>query len=426
MSQAVRLKPETGEAPVNGAVRRVLVVDDSRAHLKLMAKILGRWGYEVREAQSGPEALAILAAEPIDLVLSDWVMPGMSGIELCRSFRDRAQDRYVYFILLTSKSAGEDVVTGLAAGADDFLSKPIDSDELRARIAAGERLVAMERAVREKNALLAEALAELQTVYDGVARDLVEAQRLQQSLVPDRHRSYLGADVSLLLRPCGHVGGDLVGAFRVTDTRIGIYAIDVSGHGIASALMTARLASYLTGSSPDHNVALTIDELGLYTMRPVDEVCARLNRLLIEDMETELYFTMAIADCNLRTGEVRLAQAGHPHPLVQRADGTVEFVGDGGMPIGLLDVANFSTVEFVLQPGDRLVMHSDGFTETTAVDGTMLGDEGLARLVQRHRALSGGDFFEALVWSLSDFASDRDFGDDLSGVLFEFRGLPGS
>ena len=350
-------------------------------------------------------------------------MPEKSGLELCRDFRRLGGDRYVYFILLTSKSDRGDVATGLAAGADDFLSKPIETEELRARISAAGRLVAVQRALEEKNRLLEGALSELQTLYDNVARDLAEARRLQQSLVPERQRHYVGADVSLLLRPCGHVGGDLVGAFRVNDTRIGIYSIDVSGHGIASALMTARLASYLTGSSPEQNVALSIDEFGLYSMRSLPEVCARLNHLLIDDMETELYFTMAIADCDLRTGRVSMVQAGHPHPLVQRADGSVLFVGGGGMPIGLFDQAEYSSFEIQLSPGDRLFLHSDGFTEAENASGEMLDQAGLARLVGSIRNTTGPEFNETMLWLLSDHTGNAEFTDDVSGVMLEYKGL---
>ncbi|MEM0949224.1 MAG: fused response regulator/phosphatase [Pseudomonadota bacterium] len=412
----------SGTVAAGRAIRRVLIVDDSRAHRLLIAKVLRRWGYEFLEASSGQEALELLTANEIDLVLSDWVMPQMSGLELCQAFRDLDRAHYVYFILLTSKSAREDVAMGLAAGADDFLSKPINSEELMARISAGERLVAMQRILEEKNSELAHTLGELQTLYDAVARDLVEARRLQQSLVPQRAMRFEGADVALLLRPSGHVGGDLVGAFAVDDQRICVYAIDVSGHGIASALMTARLAGYLSAASPENNVALTEGPDGSLTLLPLGEVCGRLNASILADIETELYFTMAIAACDLATGAVALAQAGHPHPMVQRADGSTHFVGEGGMPIGLFEEAEFTETRFILNAGDRLLLHSDGFTEATADGTTMLDQDGLARLVGELSELSGEAFLETLVWKLSDFTGDADFEDDVSGVLLEFGG----
>ncbi len=403
----------------------VLIVDDSRAHLRLMATVLSRWGYSVRTAERGAEALEILEQGGVGIVISDWIMPEMSGIELCEAFRRVHADRYVYFILLTSKTDGEDVATGLEAGADDFLTKPLDRNELRARMSAGERLIKMQHAVVEKNQLLESTLNELQSVYDAVARDLVEARRLQQSLVPERQLSYDGADVSLLLQPSGHVGGDLVGAFEDTNGQLAVYSIDVSGHGIASALLNARLAGYLSPTSPAHNLALRPDGTGGYRLHTPDEICQRLNALLIADIETELYFTMSFAVIDLTTGAVELAQAGHPNPMIQRVSGAVEFPGEGGMPVGLLEEAMFGTIRFQMSPGDRLFLYTDGFTEQVDPDGAMLEEEGLTRLAQEFTDARGQDFLDALVWSLSNFAGDRDFDDDLSGALFEYRG-PGS
>jgi sigma-B regulation protein RsbU (phosphoserine phosphatase) len=402
-------------------IRTVLVVDDSRAQLKIVSSILRRWGYEVLEASNGPAALDAIAAHDVDLVLSDWMMPEMTGLELRERIAEVLGDRYVYFILLTSRSEKADIATALESGADDFLTKPLNVEELHARISSAERLLRTQRDLSKKNDLLIAALEELQGVYDSVDRDLVEARHLQQSLVPERHLRFDGAEVSLHLEPAGRIGGDLVGAFRVGDGRIGVFAVDVSGHGIASALMTARLASYFNGLSPERNVAMTIDDLGLYSMRPPEEVCAVLNDLLIEDCETDHYLTFVIADCDLNTGIVRMAQAGHPHPMVQRADGRIECIGDGGLPVGMFADAGYSAFETRLDPGERLLIYSDGITDSPTTDGT-LGAKGLSDIVARQSALKGPTFLDALSQELHDRLDGQDFPDDISAVLVEFTG----
>jgi sigma-B regulation protein RsbU (phosphoserine phosphatase) len=405
--------------PSPDAVRHVLVVDDSRVQRKILTALLRRWGYDVSEAGSGEDALEICRDRNPDLILSDWMMPGMTGLEFCAAYRALDHESYGYFILLTSRTEKHDVAMGLEEGADDFLTKPVNAAELRARLAAGERILTMQRVVTDRNRKLAETLDELRAVYRALDRDLDEARRLQQSLVPERHRKLPGAEVSLLLRPSGHIGGDLVGLFRVSETRVGIYGIDVAGHGIASALMTARLAGYLTGSSPEQNVALTIDDMGIYSMRPPEEVCGILNRLISEDMETEHYLTMLLADCDLRTGRIRIAQAGHPNPLILRADGRIEFVGSGGMPVGLLQDAEYSAFDAILHPGDRFLIYSDGVTECPNRENTLLDDDGLTAMLRRNARFRGPRLLEAIVSDLVDYVGGEDFPDDVSAVLLE-------
>lgn len=405
-----------------GAIKRILVVDDSRAQLRVLSAILKRWGYDVFEATSGADALDFLSRHDVDLILSDWMMPGMSGLQFCKELRSKSGGHYVYFILLTLRNAREDVATGLSAGADDFLSKPLDVNELRARIAAGERLIATQRELYEKNALLEDTLGELQVVYDGIARDLVEARHLQQSLVPDEYLRFNGADVSFLLRPSGHVGGDLVGVFEVSETRLGLYAIDVSGHGIAAALMAARLAGYLTRAKPENNLALTLDAEGHRAMRPVEELCQEFNRIILEEMTTELYCTMMVADCDLTTGHLKIAQAGHPRPLLQQADGKVAFLGDGGQPVGLFEDAKFELLELQLKPGERLMLYSDGVTECATPDDVMLDQKGLAEIIRRDASLRGPGLLDALLWELVEYSETEEPADDVSAILLEFHG----
>lgn len=419
MTETVRSTEVGSASPGAGALRRVLVVDDSKMQRKILSASLSRYGYEVIEAGSGEEALDICARLHPDLVLSDWMMPGMTGLEFCRAFRAMDRQAYGYFILLTSKNETAEIAHGLEAGADDFLTKPVSGQELRARLAAGERIVAMQAELMEKNRVISSTLAELQGLYDVIDRDLVEAKKLQQSLVKERHRSFGDSEVSLLLRPSGHVGGDLVGFFPINARRVGVYAIDVSGHGITSALMTARLAGFLSGSSPEQNVALVQSEFGIYDARPPAELAAHLNALVLGEMQTETYFTLAYADIDLVSGKVVLVQAGHPHPAVLRAGGQVDFIGEGGLPVGLIDGAEFSQVETLLHPGDRLFLMSDGIIEAEDGGGRQLGEQGLARMLLRHATLPGPALLETLVWELSDFTLGV-FPDDVSGALFDF------
>ena len=418
--QAQPIADNRGDAGQPALPGEVLVVDDSRAQRTMMSVQLARWGYRVTEAASAEAALELCRDHSFDIVLSDWVMPGMTGLEFCRAFRALRQDDYGYFILLTSKTSKEEMADGLEGGADDFLTKPVSSAELRARLQAGSRVRRMQRELVEKNRLVRATLEELRTLYDSLDRDLIEARKLQQSLVRDRFRQFPGGSATILLRPSGHVGGDLVGSFPINAKRLALYSVDVSGHGVASAMMTARLAGMLSGASPEQNIALTAggDGNGAW---PPEMVAARMNRMMIEDFQVEQYFTMAYAEVHLDTGRVRLVQAGHPHPMVLRRDGSVEVLGSGGFPIGLIAGAQYHRITVHLRPGDRLFLMSDGVTECPGVAGE-LGEEGLIRSLMRNATLPSPQLLEALLWDLNLFSGGADFPDDVSGILFDYDG----
>ncbi len=401
------------------AIRQVLIVDDSRAQRMLVEAGLRDRGFAVHHAASGDEALKICAHHHIDLVLSDWMMPGMTGIEFCRELRAQPSERYIYFILLTSKTDKGAVAEGLDVGADDFLAKPVDAGELRARIRAGERLVAMERALRGNNLLLTRTLDKLQALYESLDRDLVEARNLQQSLLRERHHRYAEGRISLILRPSGPVGGDMVGFFDIGPGVTGLYAFDVSGHGVTSALLTARLSGLLSGASKDHNIAISTGPDGP-TGRPPAEVAAAMNRLMLSEIQTERYVTLAYAEIDRGSGRIRMVQAGHPHPLVQHADGRVTFLGDGGLPVGLLEGADYSGFQTVLRPGERLLLVSDGITECPDPQGQELGNEGLERILCHLADLRGNGLLDALMWELARWHGSEDFPDDVSCALFEY------
>jgi len=404
--------------------RRVLVVDDSRMQRKILTASLNRWGYNVLEAGSGEEGLALCRAGEVSLVVSDWEMPGMDGLEFCRAYRAIKSAGYGYFILLTSHSEKGEIASGLEAGADDFLTKPVNAGELRARIRAGERILLMQSELVEKNRIVSAKMAELHSLYDSLDRDLAQAQKLQQSLLRERVRRFGPSRVSLTLHSSGHVGGDLVGFFVIDKQRIGLYAIDVSGHGITSALMTARLAGLLGGPTPEQNLMLIHRPDGSYDSRPPAAVAARLNDLLQDDGETDHYFTLVLAEVDLAAGRVHMVQAGHPSPAVQRRDGSVRFVGSGGMPVGLLPEAVYDGFEFALVPGERLIIYSDGLSECADANGRQLEEKGLARLLAAHAGVHGPELLETLVWEVELHAGKAGLQDDLSALLFEYGGPP--
>jgi len=414
--QTIRTAPQRSpERPVT-----ILVVDDSRLQRRLLSCNLERWGYEVFEAESGVDALTICDAAQVDMIISDWMMPGMDGLTFCRRFRDRKRSSYSYFILLTSKDGKDEIAEGLDVGADDFLTKPVNSGELRARINAGERVLGMQNELVEKNRSITLALTELQGLYAAIDRDLLEAKKLQQSLIPETHLKFPNVQISMILQSSGHIGGDMIGVYHTGPDRIGLYGFDVSGHGISSALMTARLAGCLGSGNPAYSIAMSRQEDGSYAPKPVDEIAVALNTRMVEEMDTDLYMTILLADADLTTGKVQMVQAGHPPPLVLRAGDAPEYIGTGGLPIGLIPGAQFQAVETTLGPGDRLLIHSDGFIEAEGKDGQFLGEDRFSQTLAFHADTTGPELLSNLVLEAHNFTGRSETSDDLSAILLDF------
>jgi len=404
----------------NGEMLSVLVVDDSRLQLKIVSSYLTKWGLKPVQCLSAKEALEHCKTRNFDLVISDWMMPDMDGLEFCKTFKALERSSYGYFILLTSKSAKEEIATGLSSGADDFLSKPVNPDELFGRIQAGQRILEMEQALQEKNKHISETLSEVQSLNEEIRKDLVAAEKLQLSLIPDSHKKLNAGDISILFKSCGHVGGDLIGFFQFSENRLSIYSIDVSGHGISSALVTARLAGYLSRNNKAQNIAFEQNTNGEFIQRTPAQTAKALNDQLLADMETEHYFTLAFADIDLDTGRVDFVQAGHPHPAIVRKDGSTELAGTGGPPIGLVEGVEFTTETLHLNHGDRLLLYSDGITECQNAKDGLYDDDNMLAALSNHAECTGLEYLNSLLWDVSQFADGTPFYDDLSAILFEF------
>ncbi len=140
---------------------RVLVAEDGMMMRRILVRALEGWKYEVTEVENGAQAWEAFEAEPFRMVLTDWVMPEVDGLDLIRKIRSANLPFYVYIILLTAKSEKEDLVVGMEAGADDFLVKPVDHNELRVRLREGERIVRLEQELAEQNRQLRETQAAL-------------------------------------------------------------------------------------------------------------------------------------------------------------------------------------------------------------------------------------------------------------------------
>jgi DNA-binding response OmpR family regulator/anti-sigma regulatory factor (Ser/Thr protein kinase) len=360
---------------------RILVVDDSVVERNLFVHMVAKWGYPVEFATNGQEAIELIKREKIQLVLADWQMPGMQGTELCHQVRKLDLGQYTYIILMSAQNDEEFLIKALDAGADDVLAKPVDGNELEARLQSAVRRI-------ELQAQLANKTDELSRAHDVIAQDLRAVSSLQRSFLPEVRSPFAGLSYEWLSVPSKYVSGDHLHVFELRPEVYGFYLLDVSGHGIPAAVKSMQLVQMFA----DHSSSSIIFESGLdaqghrLVSKPRD-VVARLN-LLFQQTESDLsYFTMIYGVINATTREVALCQAGHPSPLLLSGGKQVQVLGDGGYPVGLFDFDEFEDIELVLGDEDALILYSDGVTEVLSASSEAFGESRLLEYVNQQASL---------------------------------------
>ena len=396
--------------------QHVLIVEDSLVYRRLLSRMLAQWGYKVSEAENGLAALQILESQPVSLVISDWEMPEMDGLTLCREIRSRQIGHYIYVILLTGRENPDDLTLGFDAGADDFLSKPVEQSELRARLHAGARILSLEATLAARNARLSEALRQIE-------QDLEVAARIQQSVLPAHQQRYRDYFSDWLFLPSAWVSGDIFNVFPL-DNHLGFYCVDVSGHGVGAAMMSLAVArQFLHGRAVERFLFTDDDEVA----SPAEVVRILNGRFCSDEVEIVSYFTMIYGVIDLDTGEGKLCQAGHPTPFIVSPDGEVRAVGSGGAPVGLMPDLSWTDVDFTLAAGERLCLFSDGITECENLAGEQFGPQRLQEAL-RHGATLGlndllAQFARHLIhWRSGENQEQPTMADDVSLLVIERKG----
>jgi sigma-B regulation protein RsbU (phosphoserine phosphatase) len=401
---------------------RVLIAEDDPISRHLLQRTLEQWGYEVVAAPDGAEAWRLFGSADFPLVISDWVMPDVDGIELVRRIRSAARPGYVYTILLTAKSQKDEVVTGMAAGADDFIIKPFDRDELRARLRAGERIIRLEEALLAQNRALSERNAQME-------EDLRMACEVQQAILPQSYPAFpAGATTATSAlrfcdryRPNGAVGGDFFDVLPLSDTQAGIFLCDVMGHGVRAALVTAMVRALLEGFR--HLAA----DPGWFLAELNRELLSILGQTSVAVFLSAFYMALDVG-----TGKLSYANAGHPVPLhVRRRAGEVAPLpppgGAAGPPLGVVERAAYGVGNSTVEVGDLLVLFTDGLFEATGPSQEPYGEERLLEAVRRRITLPPGRLFDEVLAEVVQFTGGRGFADDvcLLGVEVQHRAPEG-
>lgn len=399
---------------------RILIVEDTLLARTMLERSLRKWGYQVDSVSNSSDALQIIKQETIQIVLTDWVMPGGDGPSLCREIRKLNFAYYTYIILVTSLEGTESVIEGLESGADDFVGKPIQLDELHARIRAGERVLALEKALQDRNVELLDLSNNLLAAQNLINRDLQTAARMQKKLLPASASSFLNVTIDWLFCPSAMVSGDIFNFFRLDETHVGFYALDVVGHGVSSAMFTLTLSRLLTPEiQRDSPLKRRLPEKPFYEIVPPASVMAILNAQFQTTTESWLYFTMIYGVVDTVAQTIELSQAGHPNPVHVPMEQPARFIGDGGFPIGITEIAEFDTIVLSYHPGDRLILYSDGITECVGMSGEMFGDNRLLNFLEQNRSLPIQEVPKAVSEQIRMWRGNESYEDDISMLILE-------
>lgn len=389
----------------------ILVVDDDPVSLLFMSSLLKRCGFRIVSAKNGIEAMSILSENPqIQFVLSDWIMPEMDGIELCKKLKQIEFDRYIFFVLLSGKDDQLSIINGINAGADDFIVKGTDVKELEARINAGFRTLELHNKLTDKN-------IELDLAYATIRKDLDSAGDLVRQLLPTE-TNFTGVELNYISLPSAQIGGDMLGYMQLDADHLAFYLFDVAGHGVSSALMSFSIQQSLSiVEGPSSIVKGTNNEI-----LPPEIVIDKLNKLYISDDKIQLYFTMIYAVLNVKTGEMNYCSAGHP-PMVwlHKMSETAELIGHDNFVVGAFDFVNYQSSQIQLTPGDKIWLYSDGITEAENKK-EQFSEEGLRKTIIDIRTHPTHLQTELLVNRVRTWQESDIFSDDVSVLAVEWKG----
>lgn len=389
---------------------KVLLVEDTASERFYIAELLHQQGFEVIESASAEEALERLNEHHIDLVVSDWRMPGMSGPELCHIIKSRPQPPYV--LMLTANADTGFLIQGIESGADDYLPKPFAPAVLRVRLLAAVRLIELNQALARQNAALERAITEVSAANQQLQADLHQAALLQQSLLPAPMEDINGWHCLSRFASASMLAGDLFNIIRLDEQNLGFYLIDVAGHGSAAAMQAFSLAMMLSPCRCDWHGQTPA---GLMSM---------LNQGFVDPGEQGQYATALIGKLNTQNGQLSLASAGHPAPILLRRNSQGEdgdqvvdtALAAAGFPLGIMDASQYPNIELQLNGGDRLLLFSDGAYESLHANHGRFGHGRLVRLAHSGAQLSHSALISHLYHAIHLWQGGV-FQDDVSLML---------
>ncbi|MFL6599315.1 MAG: PP2C family protein-serine/threonine phosphatase [Chthoniobacterales bacterium] len=374
----------------------ILVVDDDAMSRRVLAQLLSAAGYNCRVCKDGSEALDAIQDRPPSVLLLDFDMPGPNGAEVLRRLRSDKDPTVAQIpaIMLTAHGSQQSEVSCLQAGADDFVTKPVNSAVLRARIETQLRLRSMRRQLERQN-------DELEKWRRDLERDLAAARLTQQSLIPQKPLLLPGWQIATCYRPVIQVGGDIYGWLRMKDGRLLFWIADGTGHGAAAALLTTLAKLLFHHGSMDHDSPASLMEAVDTDFRSI--------------FGARSFMTAMCVALDLATGQGQVVGAGHPPLLLVRHDGTTKSITSVAPPLGMIKRTAFTETPIALEPGDAFLLYTDGLFRWTKDERHRVTPEQLEKILD-HSAPSAEALLKRIVTETAPANSANTAPDDMAAV----------
>ena len=371
---------------------RVLIVDDVKANVDILVEAL-RGEYKLAVALGGQQALDAVLRNPPDLVLLDIMMPDIDGYEICRRLRADEATRELPIMFLSSLEDVTDKARGFELGANDYLTKPFEILEVKARV---------------RSLLKAKSYAD--AVKAAAERDLRIAREIQTGLLPANIPAQIagtGLDVHATLEPAYQVGGDLFEVMRLPSDRVLVAVGDVSGKGIPAALFMA--------------VTMTVLRSMARQGHPPEEVLRLLNEELLEQNPRGMFVTLQVLVFDLRARTVTCASAGHHAAALIGGGQRARLVfTTSGRVLGLLPGGEASSETVTLVPGETFVLFTDGVSEAFDPRGELFGEDQLLAHLETFDGRTARDVTHGVVDAVRRHAAGAKQSDDITVVTVRF------
>ncbi len=374
---------------------KILVAEDHPMSRRMLEAFL-RTTYRVVTASSGKEAIDVARNERPDLVLLDVEMPDMDGFQTLEILKGGVIDEGVPVIFLTARRDSESKEKGLEAGAVDYIVKPYDKQELSIKAKNHLALYAARKEIEHRNRVM--------------AREMETASQLQSLLLPQEYPETERLHFSALYKPFSAAGGDFYDFIELNDSKFGFVQVDVSGHGVASAMIGAMFKMAFQSFA-----SATASPAKLLTM---------INEEMFRVLPDSDYLTVFYGVVDTASLELVFTNAGHPRPLLLRgASKDIEELSVGGMLVGALPGGEYEEATVRLFPQDKLLMFTDGVTEAFK-DGRLeecYGEKRLKRILRGNAHMKPEELLVSIVEDVEGFSGNSLFSDDITLLLLSVK-----